>query len=1061
MAIKVTGTTVINDSRNIENITTINGTAWATVVANASAGSEVTVNELTDVTLGTLSTGEVLQYNGSAWVNTGLDFTDIASTLADAQVVESNVTQHEAALTITESQISDLGTYETADSTILKDADIGVTVQPFGAYEPQDATILKDADIGINVQAYNANLVSDATYVKTDENFTTADHAKLDGIEVGATADQTKADVEGLGIAFSSISATPTTVAGYGITDAYTGAFGDLTGTPTTVSGYGITDTYTTTEADAAIATAVGNLVDSAPTALDTLNELAASLGDDADFAGSVTTNLASKLDLAGGALTGAVTTTSTIAGRDVATDGTKLDGIEALADVTDTANVTAAGALMDSEVTNLDQVKAFDSADYATAAQGALAASALQSYTVTEGDVTGHQAALSITESQISDLGTYETADATILKDADIGVNVEAYDATILKDADIGVNVQGYDANLVSDATYVKTANDFTDTLLTRLNNIEAGADVTDTLNVTQAGALMDSEVTNLADVKAFDPTDYATAAQGTLADSALQSYTVTESDVTGHEAALTITESQISDLNANYVVDATYVKTDENFTTADHTKLDTIEDSATADQTGAEIKALYEAETNAYTDALNTKLAGIETGATADQTKADIEGLGIELPAANLTGTIAAARLDTATTQAETDDSTKIATTAFVTDKIETLIGGAPGTLNDLNELAAAINDDANYNTTLTTALGTKLPKAGGTMSGDIDMGGNKVLFNNMYATEGDLPSATTYHGMFAHVHGTGAGYFAHSGSWVKLANDSQISDENFTTADHTKLDGIETSATADQTGAEIKALYEAEANAYTDALNTKLGGIETGATADQTDAEIRAAVEAATDSNVFTDADHTKLNGIAANATNVTNNNQISNGAGYITSFTNTTYSAGGGIDLSGTTFSIQSDLRDNVHYVGRDGNDYMYIGTTSMDFVLDGNVDMRLENDGDLHVDGNVVAYSTTTSDERLKKDIVKIDNALDKVSQLNGYTFEYLNDGKKSAGILAQEVEAVMPSAVSEMKLPLKSDDDQEYKVVQYDQLHGLLIEAIKELKAEIEVLKGN
>ena len=59
--------------------------------------------------------------------------------------------------------------------------------------------------------------------------------------------------------------------------------------------------------------------------------------------------------------------------------DKTKLDGIEASADVTDTANVTAAGALMDSEVTNLAQVKAFDSADYATAAQGALADTALQ----------------------------------------------------------------------------------------------------------------------------------------------------------------------------------------------------------------------------------------------------------------------------------------------------------------------------------------------------------------------------------------------------------------------------------------------------------------------------------------------------------------------------------------------------------------------------------------------------------------------------------------------------------------------------------------------------------
>jgi hypothetical protein len=78
--------------------------------------------------------------------------------------------------------------------------------------------------------------------------------------------------------------------------------------------------------------------------------------------------------------MTGAITTNSTFDGRDVATDGTKLDGIETSADVTDATNVTAAGALMDSEVTNLAQVKAFSSSDYATAAQGVLANSALQS---------------------------------------------------------------------------------------------------------------------------------------------------------------------------------------------------------------------------------------------------------------------------------------------------------------------------------------------------------------------------------------------------------------------------------------------------------------------------------------------------------------------------------------------------------------------------------------------------------------------------------------------------------------------------------------------------------
>ena len=73
---------------------------------------------------------------------------------------------------------------------------------------------------------------------------------------------------------------------------------------------------------------------------------------------------------------------------------------------------------------------------------------------------------------------------------------------------------------------TAVEAATDsnvFTDADHSKLNAIEASADVTDATNVTAAGALMDSEVTNLAEVKAFAASDYATAAQGTLADAAL----------------------------------------------------------------------------------------------------------------------------------------------------------------------------------------------------------------------------------------------------------------------------------------------------------------------------------------------------------------------------------------------------------------------------------------------------------------------------------------------------------------------------------------------------------
>ena len=59
----------------------------------------------------------------------------------------------------------------------------------------------------------------------------------------------------------------------------------------------------------------------------------------------------------------------------------------------------------------------------------------------------------------------------------------------------------------------------------------------------------------------------------------------------------------------------------------------------------------------------------------------------------------------------------------------------------------------------------------------NGDIDTTG-KIKFANVYSQTSDLPSASTYHGMFAHVHATGKGYFAHAGQWVELANASDLS-------------------------------------------------------------------------------------------------------------------------------------------------------------------------------------------------------------------------------------------------------------------------------------------
>lgn len=90
------------------------------------------------------------------------------------------------------------------------------------------------------------------------------------------------------------------------------------------------------------------------------------------------------------------------------------------------------------------------------------------------------------------------------------------------------------------------------------------------------------------------------------------------------------------------------------------------------------------------------------------------------------NLDASPALSGTPTAPTAAANTNTTQIATTAFVQTEITDLIGGAPGALDTLNELADAINDDSSYASTVTAALGTKLALAGGTMTGALTLSG-----------------------------------------------------------------------------------------------------------------------------------------------------------------------------------------------------------------------------------------------------------------------------------------------------------------------------------------------
>ena len=141
----------------------------------------------------------------------------------------------------------------------------------------------------------------------------------------------------------------------------------------------------------------------------------------------------------------------------------------------------------------------------------------------------------------------------------------------------------------------------------------------------------------------------------------------------------------------------------------------------------------------------------------------------------------------------------------------------------------------------------------------------------------------------------------------------------------------------------------------------------------------------------------------------------------------SSTDTTYSAGAGLALNGTTFSLNSIIKVDT------ANSRIGINKT--------NPGEALEVTGNILVSGDVTAFS----DRRLKSKIERIEGALDKVCALGGYTFT-MND-KPSTGLIAQEVLEVLPEAVH-------GSEETQYSLA-YGNMIGLLVEAVKELRALI------
>ena len=752
-----------------------------------------------------------------------------------------------------------------------------------------------------------------------------------------------------------------------------------------------------------------------------------------------------------------------TVDGRDVATDGTKLDTVETNADVTDTTNVTSAGAAM--KANNLSDLP---NKSTSRTNLGVAIGSNVQAYSsvlqnTTASFLTADETKIDyITVTQAVDLDQMETDIAALENgmvykgdwnagsgsfpgggSAQTGWFYYVSGAGTVNGISftVGDNIVATTDN-ASTSTYASnwSKHDQTDavqavvgltgsiakgSLLSALN-VEDGADVTDTTNVTSAGALMDSEVTNLAQVKAFSSSDYATAAQGTTANAALP------------KAGGAMTGA----ITTNSTFDGRDVATDG-------AKLDGIEAGATTDQTAAEIRALVESATdsNVFTDADHTKLNGIEASADVTDTT-------------NVTA--AGALMDS---EVDADIKTlSLPANTTISAYGKTLVDDASASAarTTLGLGTAATTAASAY---ATAAQGTKadaaLPKAGGAMTGAITT--NSTFDGRDVATDGTkLDTIATNANNYSFPYTVSA---SASNSTVVQRNSSGYIFANF----------LNTTA-SDVTSGVTKIM------------------VETG-----NDNYIRHGSAAAVRSFI----------NVADGATNVTNNNQLTNGAGYTTNVGDITgVTAGSGISGGGTSGTVtvshsdtssQSSVNNSGATVIQDvtldtyghvtglgshtltlGN-LGYTGATNANYITNNNQLSNgagyTTNTGDitgvtagtnlngggssggvtLNLDSTITVTTVnagtvnTTSDERAKEDITPITGALNKVQQLGGYSFTLKATDEKSSGVIAQEVQKVMPELVQEGAEGLLS--------VQYGNMVGLLIEAIKEQQAQIDELK--
>jgi hypothetical protein len=615
----------------------------------------------------------------------------------------------------------------------------------------------------------------------------------------------------------------------------------------------------------------VSDLVDSSPAALNTLNELAAALGDDANFATTVSNSIGTKVSKAGDTMTGPLTLSGDPAGALHATNKSYVDNLIQGYESTATSNLTGhnntiynvhgiadtsllatkayadnVGTVAATELSNhsADTTSVHgisNTADLATktyadnssaSAQSAAEATAGTALTAHNDDTLGvHGIA------NTADLATKTYADNSSASAQSAAEATAAAAIGVHNDDTLNVHGIANTANLVltNDARLSDTRTPTDNTVSTAtIINLAVTTEKINDLSVTSDKLAADSvSTTKIADtsvtvdklagdsvttVKILD----LNVTTAKIANDAVTSDKIADSAVTAAQVAssaietakindLAVTTAKINDgaVTSEKIANGTIVNADINasaeieqskvanlvsdlgskapssgptftgtvtlpgttsignvssteigyldgVTSPIQTQIDTKLASATAASTYAPIASptftgtVVLPSTTSVGNVSSTELGYLDGVTSAIQTQIDAKyssasastdlALKANLASPALTGT------PTAPTATLGTNTTQIATTAFVKAEVDAVIASAPGALNTLDELAAALGDDANFATTVTNSLAAKAPLASPTFTGTVTVAASGIAFTDGTQTKEGVPSRTT---------------------------------------------------------------------------------------------------------------------------------------------------------------------------------------------------------------------------------------------------------------------------------------------------------------------------